>query len=212
MFKLLYTDVSSLTDCEFERLCKILPTERLTKVTALKDKKQRYLSAGAGYLLHIGLSDLGLINPRIYRNEHGKPYLKEGSIFFNLSHSGTVAVCAISSAEVGIDVQEVRPVSESLIKKICTKDEYAFVAQNSEEIDKRFCRLWAIKESVIKCLGKGLSLSPSKIEVKLSTPHSIIIGGEQTNLRFKEYTLNGYYIAVCSSVDNFSPEVNKIAI
>ncbi|MGN0813022.1 MAG: 4'-phosphopantetheinyl transferase family protein [Candidatus Coproplasma sp.] len=212
MFKLLCTDVSDLSESEFERICKLLSAERLKKVVAQKQDKDKYLSAAAGYLLQTALNSLGVVNPHIYCNEHGKPYLKEGEIYYNLSHSGTIAVCALSSAEVGVDVQQVKPVSEGLIKRICTKDEYAFVTQGGAEIDQRFCRLWAVKESVIKCLGKGLSLSPSRVEVKLSPPHGISIDGAETSLHFKEYTVNGCRIAVCSAVDNFSFEINKIPI
>ncbi|MGN0808115.1 MAG: 4'-phosphopantetheinyl transferase family protein [Candidatus Coproplasma sp.] len=212
MFKLLYADVTGLSEDEFEEICKSLPEERLQKVRAQKNVKDRYLSAAAGCLLHTGLSDCGLITPRIYRNEHGKPYLKDGQIYFNLSHSGDIAVCALSSQEVGVDVQQVKPVSAGVIERVCTKEEYAFVTQNPQEIDQRFCRLWAVKESVIKCLGKGLSLSPSKVGVKLSNTYRISIDGAETDLHFKEYSLNGYCIAVCSSVHNFSSDINKISL
>lgn len=212
MFKLLYADITNLSEDGFEGLCKSLSEERLKKVKAQKNVKDSYLSAAAGYLLHAGLLDFGVIAPQIYRNEHGKPYLKDSQIYFNLSHSGNIAVCALSSQEVGVDVQQVKSVGEGVIKRVCTKEEYAFVTQDTHEIEQRFCRLWAIKESVIKCLGKGLSLSPSRISVNLSSACRITIDGAETNLCFKEYALNGYCIAVCSAVDNFSTDINKISL
>lgn len=212
MFKLLYTDVSDLTPTGFERLCKTLPYERLKKVEEQKQVNGRYLSAAAGYLLQIALNDLGLVNPDICLNEHGKPYLKEGGVYFNLSHSGTVAVCALSSHEVGVDVQQVKSLSDKLVKSVCTAEEYDFVMQEADGADQRFCRLWTVKESVIKCLGKGLSLSPSRVGVNLSTPHRITIDGVDTNLHFKEYDLDGYAVAVCSICENFSSDINKIPV
>lgn len=212
MFKLLYTDVNDLSEGGFERICTTLSPERLAKVKAQKQEKDRYLSAAAGYLLQTALKELGAVNPEIYFNEHGKPYLKDSDIFFNLSHSGTVAVCALSSQEVGVDVQQIKAVSQGLIKRVCTKEEYAFVMQKGGDIYRSFCRLWAVKESVIKCLGCGLSLSPSRVGVNLSTSFGITIDGAETGLHFKEYELNGYCIDVCSPVNNFSPDINKISL
>lgn len=212
MFKLLYADVSDLTPTGFERLCKTLPAERLKKVQAQKQVKNRYLSAATGYLLQIALNDLGLVNPDICLNEHGKPYLKEGGVYFNLSHSGCIAVCALSSYEVGVDVQQIKPLSDKLVKRVCTAEEYSFVMREADGADQRFCRLWAVKESVIKCLGKGLSLSPSRVGVNLSNPHRITIDGVDTNLHFKEYDLGGYAVAVCSTCENFLSDINKIPV
>ncbi|MGN1373010.1 MAG: 4'-phosphopantetheinyl transferase family protein [Candidatus Coproplasma sp.] len=212
MFRLLYTDVTNLTRTDFERLCSTLGAERLKKVKAQKQHEDKYLSAAAGYLLQTALKELNVVNPAILLNEHGKPYLKEGDVFFNLSHSGFVAVCAVSSEEVGVDVQQIKPVNQSLIRRICTGDEYAFVMQDEQGVEERFCRLWTVKESVIKCLGKGLALSPSRVEVKLSSPCNITIDGAESGLHFKEYALSGYRIAVCSKVDNFSSKITKTDI
>ena len=39
----------------------------------------------------------------------GKPYLREYPFFFNLSHSGSFCICALSGEEVGADIQQHRP-------------------------------------------------------------------------------------------------------
>ncbi len=45
---------------------------------------------------------------RLYLNEHGKPYLKtDVPLFFNISHSGELVVCAFSDTEVGVDVEKI---------------------------------------------------------------------------------------------------------
>lgn len=212
MFKLIYADVTNLSDREFKRLCRSLSTERLIKVQAQKNKDDKYLSVAAGYLLETALNGLGVVNPQICCNEHGKPYLKNSDIYFNISHSGKVAVCAVSSVEVGVDVQQVKPVSDNLIKKVCTQEEYAHVTQSDGGVYQRFCRLWSVKESAIKCLGKGLSLSPSRVSVNLSNPSSVCVDGVEGELYFKEYALSGYCISACSTVDCFVPEIEEVPI
>ncbi|MGN1060757.1 MAG: 4'-phosphopantetheinyl transferase family protein [Candidatus Coproplasma sp.] len=212
MIKLTYIDVEKFSDAEFERACAALSLERLNKVQSLKFEKDRRLSAAAGYILEQALRGEGVTNPQLVYNANGKPYLKEGGVYFNLSHSGTVAVCAISDAEVGVDVQKIRPIDGGLIKKVCTEEEYAFVTADEEGVFERFCRIWTVKESVMKCLGAGLSLSTSRIRVDISDSIGAAIDGEESGLCFKEYALNGYRITACSAVNDFSPELEKVSI
>jgi phosphopantetheinyl transferase len=73
---------------------------------------------------------------RLERGEHGKPRLADpqGRLRFNLSHSGEIALVAVSGEfEVGVDVEAVRP-----------KREEAFYWR------------WASHEAHVKCLGTGL--------------------------------------------------------
>ncbi len=41
--------------------------------------------------------------------QRGKPYFPSPRCQFNLSHSGTLALCALSDRPVGVDIQMVRP-------------------------------------------------------------------------------------------------------
>jgi phosphopantetheinyl transferase len=73
---------------------------------------------------------------QLTEGEHGKPRLAdpEAQLRFNLSHSGEVALVAVSGAvEVGVDVERLRP-----------KREEAFYWD------------WACREACVKCLGVGL--------------------------------------------------------
>lgn len=72
----------------------------------------------------------------LVRGEHGKPRLAESGrrLEFNLSHSGELALVAVSGElEVGVDVERVRP-----------------------KRGEGFYRRWARHEARVKCLGIGL--------------------------------------------------------
>ena len=43
---------------------------------------------------------------RLQFNLHGKPYLKDAPVRFNLSHSGALTAVAAGRHQVGIDVQQ----------------------------------------------------------------------------------------------------------
>lgn len=92
-----------------------------------------------------------------------KPYLKEQDVFFNLSHSVSYAVIAVSHHEVGVDVEHVSPYSLSVAEKCFTAEEMKWLLQHRNRRD--FYRLWTGKESVMKAVGDGLSMAPESFDI-----------------------------------------------
>lgn len=67
----------------------------------------------------------------------GKPYILHVPWYYNLSHSGDYVALAISDAPVGIDIQQKRPYTDSLVKRFfseveATAYESLFLADASE--------------------------------------------------------------------------------
>ena len=101
--------------------------------------------------------------------EHGKPVLDPAlfaktGVHFNLSHSGTLALLAISmDCEVGIDIEYVDRKNrwEKIIKRFFTLSEQADIFDLPEDQQKKaFFQTWTRKEAYMKALGHGLSLAP----------------------------------------------------
>ncbi len=87
--------------------------------------------------------------------EQGKPYVRElPEIHFSISHSGGIWVCAVSSAEVGLDLQ-VRYAGdgEKLARRFFHPSEVCWLEIHGFD---QFSRLWAYKESYVKYTGVGL--------------------------------------------------------
>lgn len=79
----------------------------------------------------------------IARAEGGKPYFPQyPHIHFNLSHSRGAAVCALSGAPVGVDVEVLRPPPRHLAAGMGAQE---------------FFRLWTAKEASAKLLGRGIA-------------------------------------------------------
>ena len=105
---------------------------------------------------------------------HGKPRLEEprpaevGPFFFNLSHSGEVALCAVSQlGEIGIDVERIRPLRdpERLARDHLSPEERRRRPDWSHESAlAEFFRIWARKESILKAAGLGLSRPLSRVD------------------------------------------------
>lgn len=214
MTELTYLDVRKLTDGGYEKLCSALSEERRAKAEAHMFRRGKLLSAAAGYLLRRALKERGLNAEavKIVYGEHGKPYLADGAFYFNLSHSGDIAVCAVSDCEVGVDVQKIKPVTRKLMTRVCTPDELNSIDNAEEGNDAAFCRLWTVKESFIKQLGAGLSLPPLGLETEIGGSVRIKKDGAYCDVCFKEYPLEGYRVTACAKRGSFSPHLREIEV
>ena len=118
--------------------------------------------------------------PPVERSPRGKPlFAGLADRWFSLSHSGGIALCALSSAPVGVDVELARPRREGLF-------DYALSEAEWEDFDgtwEDFYRLWTLKESW--CKREDSSLFPPR-EVRLPPP-----------CPHKSYTGEGWRAAVC---------------
>lgn len=161
--------------------------ERLSKLTRTLAPEAKVRSLLAGYLLRVGLLEylqkggprkcLGEgghesldaaeqdIYPVRYRyGENGKPYFADyPEVYFNLSHSKNVVVCAFSGQEIGVDIQKHVKIKGNLARRFFSEEEFAFLETRKEEdgsigkdYENCFFRLWSIKESFIKFTGKGM--------------------------------------------------------
>ena len=92
----------------------------------------------------------------IEATKSGKPYLIEPPLFFNLSHSSDYVACAIADFEIGLDIQNIRPVSMPLARRFFSKEELRKL-QASEHPDKVFTLLWSLRESYWKATGRGIA-------------------------------------------------------
>ena len=162
-----YVSAASVSElCElsfYEKAYQIIPKERQEKIDRLRMEKDKRRSLGAYLLFLWGMKKRGLRAEDfcIAYGKEGKPYLDgtEG-VFFNLSHSGEYAVCAVSEKEIGCDVEKISECRLTLAKRFFSAAEYdMLLAQETEEEKQElFYRLWTLKESFIKAVGKGLYL------------------------------------------------------
>lgn len=105
--------------------------------------------------------------------EHGKPFAlvdgTEAPVGFNVSHSGKHGLIAIApQGRLGVDVEErvTRIDLDGVGEIVFGPDEQAdFASAHGREKFHLFFTLWTLKEALIKALGTGFSLNPSRFEV-----------------------------------------------
>ncbi len=98
-----------------------------------------------------------------------KPRLEGHSLGFNLTHSGDWAALAVShDGDVGLDIEEIRPVEPSLPQRYFSPQEQAALSTlTGEDWVAGFFRAWTRKESLLKAVGAGLSLPLDAFTVTL---------------------------------------------
>lgn len=163
MFELYHCDISKLSDEEFLKMyIKSEPTRR-EKADRLKKHPAKKLSIAAGELTRKAIAEKLNVLPEDIRfrvGENGKPYVVNSDIEFSISHSGTVAVCAISDKPVGIDIERIRDANINVAKRLFAPDEQKYVFEKWSLSKQRFFEIWTRKEAYVKMLGKGITYFP----------------------------------------------------
>ncbi|HKG53037.1 MAG TPA: 4'-phosphopantetheinyl transferase superfamily protein, partial [Anaerolineales bacterium] len=111
-----------------------------------------------------------------YYNQYGKPFLApEFSSYllnFNLSHSGSMALYAITrNMEIGVDIECIQSdfEYEEIAQRFFSVNEVAVLRTiPTEKKLEAFYNCWTRKEAYIKALGKGLSLPLDSFEVSFA--------------------------------------------
>jgi 4'-phosphopantetheinyl transferase len=103
-----------------------------------------------------------------------KPALASGQVQFNLSHTGDSAVLAVSAEPVGVDIEQIRPITDLrvLAARVFSSGELSRFMKiyDSRRQQSAFFSCWSRKEAILKEMGTGLSLDPSLLTVGWGAP------------------------------------------
>lgn len=127
------------------------------------------------------LDKFNIKEKEIIYNKYGKPYLKNKEIYFNLAHSNGVIVVAVSSREIGVDIQRITFKKDVIIRAFNSKEQE--MVRSSLVKEEEFTKIWVKKEAYVKMLGIGLEYGLSKVDT--------------TKIKCYLVRNGDYYIAVC---------------
>jgi 4'-phosphopantetheinyl transferase len=186
------------TDIALDDAYALLNDEERTRAASFVFERDRdrfvrahgYLRKGLGAFLDIAPEDVP-----IAADAGGKPYVEGGGVSFNLSHSGSRMVVAMTrDGEVGVDL-ELLDRSEGFhdqldgLSRMCLnrEEQEALSGLPREPRVRRFLSFWTAKEARMKLTGEGMALEPRAIALKLSS--GVPVGYLRprmlrTNLRF----------------------------
>ena len=129
-----------------------------------------------------------------------KPRLKGAKgVEFNISHTKGLVVCAVADRALGVDTERIRPFKEGLMRRVCSESERGFVLEGRSEAarQERFFRLWTLKESYAKAIGRGLAFPLGDITFSLEEG---AVKGSIPGWRFYQSRVyQSYIISVCAA-------------
>jgi 4'-phosphopantetheinyl transferase len=155
-------ELASAAACE-RRLSAVLNRDeraRAARFVMPNDRLRYRVAHGALRTILGGCAGAAPAGLRFARGEHGKPLLAGGP-HFSLSHSGAIALVAVSyEREVGVDVEEVRPVPDAceLARRyLATLPARRIVDAPDAQRDRLFMTAWTAIEAILKAEGTGLT-------------------------------------------------------
>lgn len=164
-----------LNPAQLDGLSAILSEQELIKAEQTRngDIRRRYLATRG--LLRQTLATYLDVAPQhlvFLATPHGKPYIQQCGITFNVSHSGDRLAIAVGNiGELGIDIERHagRENLPDLVRRCFADSEIDYwqalpVSQQPEA----FYRFWTRKEAFVKAVGRGLALGLNRCVIDCS--------------------------------------------
>lgn len=132
--------------------------QRREQALRFRFESGRRLCLAAYLLLMEGLQkEYGITEKPVFDySEKGKPsIIGHPDIYFNFSHSGNIALCALSNQPVGADVETLRKITPSLIRFTMNDIEQTQINTSSNPT-MQFLFYWTRKEALLKLTGDGI--------------------------------------------------------
>ena len=159
MDKIYISDIKNISNDTYTYFLSVLPKDIRENINLIKCEKKRFEKVIGNILIRYAIKDffgIPIKNQNFLYNQKGKPYIiGYENVHFNLSHSGDLVVCAVSTDEIGVDIEKIRPVKEQTINKVCCFKELKYL-DNSTDKTSEFIRIWTAKEAYVKRFGEGL--------------------------------------------------------
>lgn len=209
--------IKKIEEKQLELLFSLISKERAERAKRFHSSCDAAIYALSELLARYAIFDaFGISEIKINSNKYGKPLLEEQKgMHFNVSHSGDIIVCAVSSYDVGIDIEFMRECNYlKIAKRVFSESEYLFLHNSAErEKKERFFEIWTMKESYIKYIGKGFSLPLNSFSVDFeSKPIRVLDADKKRTAAFiKQYKTDDLYkLAVCSNSYEFCDNIIEL--
>jgi 4'-phosphopantetheinyl transferase len=110
------------------------------------------LSRIAREALKLSAEKSGVMLGKLIKNEDDVPFPFDGN-YWSLSHKPKYVTAVVSKEMIGIDIEEIKPRSESIFSLVASDEEWEL----SQDLSwHTFFRYWTAKEAALKAVGIGI--------------------------------------------------------
>lgn len=204
----------NLDDCCWDSFRKSLSNEEKSAIAKYRSPRLRDQMSRCRAAVRWLLSEYLEAEPSkidIVVDALGKPRVEGAEIHFNISHSGEIALLAVSRVPVGVDIEKVVAVAadvKELARVVCNSSEaQCLVSMPSDLVVSYFYRIWTKKESYCKAVGSGIGRDLTTIRATV-TPGSLVamVVDDEGKADVPYYLhellqLDGYIGCVCTQLE-----------
>lgn len=133
--------------------------ELTSHIMAYNNIDVRLASCSAWRLLYDTIIQENITLFDVAFDSNGKPYARQGDVFFSITHSAGMCAIALSDVAVGIDIERTdRRISPRMIRRVFSDKEISIFSDN-------LIRAWCRKECIAKLTGEGIVDFPCNIDI-----------------------------------------------
>jgi len=162
-----------------------------------RDRRRFVVTRGAVRSVLAGCLDAPAGSLSFTYGERGKPAVVSPpglpAPAFNVSHSGDLALCAVASdGEIGVDVEELRPVRDALqiaARFFSAREEEAVRHASEKDRPGTFYRIWTRKESYLKAKATGIGAPLNRFSVSTDDKAARLVEVEWDSMEAQRWRL-----------------------
>ena len=203
-------DLRTFSNSNYEELKKLLRNEELKKMDAYKNPSDKKLYLATHGSLNLIIKAITGEFPSLKITSYGKPYMENSKLEFNVSHSGEMALIALSKkCAIGVDIEHALPIhnkGELLEQFFHTQEIVEINGLCPLKSDLGFYSCWTRKEAILKSLGNGLSINTNSfyagsfLTSNAAQPKSP--PGYPVDWNIWDFMIEGNYIACIAAPNN----------
>ena len=174
----LMMNIRQITSTDLDLMHSNLDEMDALKANKIANEQNRRQFIASRLLQKVYLKSIFSSKPDIGLGSYGKPFLKNGSGEFNITHSGDYLVIAFAHHPIGVDLEKIGDFPE----RNFIKDNFFHPGETAElnqlqdkDFDTAFFTCWTRKEALLKAIGCGLAMETKSFQVSSNPNHPRLI-------------------------------------
>ena len=209
-----------IPDLPHEKLISMLNDQmevnEVNRIMGITNNDHAFRSAAGSLLLaHMvcRISGYPVSSISIHRYPNGKPFLPDfPNLHFNISHTDHLAVLAIDTQLVGIDIEKVSTARMAVADRFFGTNEKEMLKNCPKgKRDSLFFELWTARESFVKAIGIGIFNSMGEYSAERTALGWQVNHAETGLWNIRHYKLlSDYTVGLCSKTQVFPEAIEEI--
>jgi len=169
----------------------ILPIVEVGHELCGKEKVAR-LSRISREALILSAEKSGVIVRELLKDENDVPCPFDGN-YWSVSHKPKCVTAVVSKEKIGIDIEEIKPRSESIFILVASDEEWELGKDRDWDT---FFRYWTAKEATLKAIGIGISGLKTCRVISIPDDNHIVLGYRDRLFRVEQLYYKNHIISV----------------